>query len=147
MSPTSPMPPSLVSCNEVSAEIRSRLAEFTSAFNHGDVEAILETYAPEAVVLPPMRPAVQGTIAIRQLLESLLAMGYCNAAFELDRIECWGEVAITLGRYKVQTLVKPGTLETDRGKYVGHWRRDADGQFRITSSVWYSERWHATSQM
>ena len=44
----------------------------------------------DAVVLPPNSPAVQGIHAIRQLWESLLAVGYRNAAFELDEIEHLG---------------------------------------------------------
>lgn len=145
MSSTPALPRSFVSYDDVT-EIRNRLGEFTSAFNRGDVDVILQTYTPDAVVLPPDRPAVKGIAGIRQLWESLLATGYCNVAFELDRIECWGDVAIALGRYKVQILIKPGTFETDRGKCVCHWRRAADGQFRITSGVWYSDRWHSTGQ-
>jgi hypothetical protein len=47
-----------------------------------------------------------------------------------------GEVALAIGRYNVQVPIKPGTLEVDRGKYVGHWRRMPDGQFRVTVSMW-----------
>jgi ketosteroid isomerase-like protein len=100
------------------------------------------THAPDAVVLPPNSPAVQGIVAIRQLWESLLAAAYRNAAFELDEIEHWGEVALAIGRYKVQVPTKLGTFEVDRGKYVGHWRRMPDGHFRVTVSMWYSDRWH-----
>ncbi len=131
----------LIRNEDVRAEIRKSLTQSASAFNRGDVETILGSYAPDAVVLPPNSPAVQGIHAIRQLWESLLAAGYRNAAFELDEIEHWGEVALAIGRYNVQVPIKPGTLEVDRGKYVSHWRRMPDGQFRVTVSMWYSDRW------
>jgi len=134
-------PPSIRN-EDVRAEICRNLTQSASAFNLGDVEAILGSYAPDAVVLPPNSPAVQGIVAIRQLWESLLAAGYRNAAFELDEIEYWGDVALAIGRYKVQTSNNAGAMEEDRGKYVGHWRRMPDGQFRVTVSLWYSDRWH-----
>jgi ketosteroid isomerase-like protein len=103
------------------------------------------SYAADAVVLPPRSPAVQGLPAIRQLFESLLATGYRNAAVELHRIEHWGNVAIAIGRYKLKISTKSASSDLDRGKYVGHWRRTPDGQFRVTLSMWNSDRWHRPS--
>lgn len=145
MSQTTAARPPLIWNENVKAEIRRSLTQSASAFNRGDVDTILETYAPDAVVLPPNSPAVQGIHAIRQLWESLLAAGYRNAAFELDEIEHWGAVALAIGRYNVQVPTKPGTLDVDRGKYVGHWRRMPDSQFRVTVSMWYSDRWRHVS--
>jgi len=134
--------PAPLSLNEdIRAEIRKSLAQSASAFSRGDVETIVGSYAPDAVVLPPHSPAVQGIVAIRQLWESLLAAGYRNAEFELDEIEHWGDVALAMGRYSVQIPNKSNVIEEDRGKYVGHWRRMPDGQFRVTVSLWYSDRW------
>jgi uncharacterized protein (TIGR02246 family) len=145
MASTSAVQPPRVPDDNVKAEIRGHLTQSASAFNRGDLEAILRTYAPDAVVLPPHSPAVQGINAIRKLWESLLAVGYRNAIFELTEIEHWGDVALAIGRYEVQMPVKPGTFETDRGKYVGHWRRMPDGHFRVTVSMWYSDRWQKPS--
>ncbi len=132
---------------DVRVEIRKSLTQSASAFNRGDVETILESYAPDAVVLPPNSPAVQGIVSIRQLWESLLAAGYRNAAFELDEIEHWGDVALAIGRYKVRISNGPDAIEEDHGKYVGHWRRMPDGHFRVTVSMWYSDRWQLRSYL
>jgi ketosteroid isomerase-like protein len=142
LSSTSTTRSSILRDESIKTEIRNSLTQSASAFNRGDVETILGSYAPDAVVLPPNSPAVQGIVAIRQLWQSLLAAGYRNAAFELDEIEHWGDVALAIGRYNVQIPTKPGTFEEDRGRYVGHWRRIPDGQFRVTVSMWYSDRWH-----
>jgi uncharacterized protein (TIGR02246 family) len=138
-------PAPLFQNEDVRAEIRKNLTQSASAFNRGDVETILGSYAPDAVVLPPHSPAVNGIAAIRQLWESFLAAGYRGAEFELDEIEHWGDVALAIGRYKVQIPNKIGAMEEDRGKYVGHWRRMPDGQFRVTVSLWYSDRWQRPS--
>ena len=130
-----------IQSEDVQAMICKSMAQSTSAFNRGDVETILRSYAPDAVLLPPNSPGVQGLMAIRQLWESFLASGFCNAALEFDQIEHWGDVAIAMGRYKVQISVTPGTFEVDRGKYASYLRRMEDGQFRVTMSMWYSDRW------
>jgi len=44
---------------------------------------------------------LQGLLGIRQLFESLLAVGYCNFAVELERIEHSGDIALAVGRYSV----------------------------------------------
>jgi ketosteroid isomerase-like protein len=138
--------PLLVRDENVKEELRRSLTQSGSAFNRGDVEALLQAYAPDAVVLPPDGHAVHGIVAIRQLWASLLLDGYCNAVFELDRIEHWGNVAITIGRYKVQIPVTHNTFEVDCGKYVGHWHRMPDGQFRVTLGIWHSDRWQRLNQ-
>jgi ketosteroid isomerase-like protein len=141
MTPTSATRPLLTEDERIKAEIRFSLAQSASAFKRGDVEAILRAYAPDAVVLPPNSPAIQGIPAIRQLWKSLLAAGYRNATLQFDQIQHWGDVALVMGRYTVEISSIPGALGVDRGSYVGHWRRMADGQFRVTLSVWSSDRW------
>jgi ketosteroid isomerase-like protein len=138
--------PLLVRDENVKEEIRRSLAQSESASERGDIEALLQSYAPDAAVLPPNGHAVHGIVAIRQLWASLLLDGYCKAVFELDRIEHWGNVAITIGRYKVQIPVTSDTFEIDRGKYVSHWHRMPDGQFRVILSIWHSDGWHRLSQ-
>jgi hypothetical protein len=66
MSQASAARPPLIWNENVKAEIRRSLTQSASAFNRGDVDTILETYAPDAVVLPPNSPAVQGIDSIRQ---------------------------------------------------------------------------------
>jgi len=90
----------------------------------------------------PLVSGLQGLLGIRQLFESLLAVGYCNFAVELERIEHSGDIALAVGRYSVQIPTKSASSDIDRCKYVGHWRRMSDGQFRVTLSMWYSDRWH-----
>jgi len=89
---------------------------------------------------------VHGLPGIRQLFESLFAAGYCNSAVELERIEHSGDIALAVGRYSLQIPTKSASSGVDRGKYVGHWRRMSDGQFRVILSMWYSDRWRRPSE-
>jgi len=142
MSSGSPQRPPAIESEDVKEKLRRMMTQSVSAFNQGDLETILGAYAPDSVVLPPRSPAVQGLPDVRRLFESLLAAGYHSFAVELDRIEHWGNVALAIGRYSVQILTKSASSDVDRGNYVGHWRRMPDGHFRLTLSMWNSDRWH-----
>src|SRR5438309_9288528 len=141
MSSTSTTRPLLIQDENIKAEIRASMAQSAGAFARGDIEGILRAYSPDAIVLPPNSPAIQGIPAIRQLWKSLLVAGYRNATLQFDQIQHWGDVALVTGRYTVEISSIPGTLAVDRGSYVGHWRRMADGQFRVTLSLGSSDRW------
>ena len=145
MTATSATRPPLTDDESIKEEIRISLAESASAFKRGDIEGILRAYAPDAVVLPPNSPAIRGIPAIRQLWTTLLTAGYRNATLEFDRIQNWGDVAVVMGRYTVEISSIPCAQAVDHGSYVGHWRRMEDGQFRITLSVWSSDRWRHTT--
>ena len=108
-SPSAERPP--IQNEDVKAKIRRSMTQFASAFDQGDVETILGSYAADAVVLPPRSPAVQGLLGIRQLFESLLAAGYCNSSVELERIEHSGAIALAVGRYacKFPPSLRPPT--------------------------------------
>ena len=54
--------PPLLQNEDVRAEIRKSLTHSVTAFNRGDVETILGSYASDAVVLPPNSPAVPGSL-------------------------------------------------------------------------------------
>jgi hypothetical protein len=63
------------------------------------------------------------------------------------RIRCahQGPHLNTIGRYKMRIPAATDTFATDRGKYVSHWHRMADGQFRVILSTWHSDSWHRLS--
>ena len=113
-SPSAERPPPVQNEN-VKAKIRTNMTQFAIAFNRGDLETVLGSYAADAVVLPPRSPDVQGLPDIRQLFESLLAEGYCDSAVEVERIEHSGDIALAVGRYSVQISTKSASSDIDRG--------------------------------
>jgi hypothetical protein len=100
----------------------------------GDVETILGSYAPDAVVLPPNSPAVQGLVAIRQFWEALLAAGYRNAGFELDEIDPRGRSRQVRGSLAPESSV--ARWKASRGLYLDpSWTQFAYRRSSITDSA------------
>jgi hypothetical protein len=81
-----------------------------------------------------LQPALE-TYALASFWESLPAAGYRHAAFELDGIEHWEDVALATGRHNVQISTRHGTFEVNRGSYLGHWRHIRDGKIRVALSI------------
>ena len=108
-------------------EIHALLA---AAFNSGDIEAFLELYEPEALLLVPPdgRPA-RGEAAIRAAVEPVFA---ARPAFEsrvVASLEA-GDLALTHARWS-STVGSDGEAveESGRGTIVS--RRQRDGSWRI----------------
>ncbi|MHB8411948.1 MAG: YybH family protein [Candidatus Acidiferrales bacterium] len=122
---------------EIEGQIRRLRELWAEAFNARDLDASLIFYADDAVVLPPNGIAVRGIAAIRDLLKSIFETGYSQGRFEQSHIEYSGNMAVEVGVYTVQTD-RAGSLHQNDGRYMATWRRQQNGEFRITVNVWSS---------
>ena len=120
---------------EVGEQIKRLRELWAEAFNARDLESSLLFYADDAVVLPSNGIAVRGAEAIRDLLKSMFDAGHSNGKFEESQVEYSGNMAVEIGAYTVQTHGDGGT-RLDTGRYMATWRRQEDGEFRITVNVW-----------
>ena len=120
---------------EIDEQIKRLRELWAEAFNARDLETSLLFYADDAVVLPPNGIAVRGVEAIRDLLKSMFDAGHSEGKFEQSQIEYSGNMAVEVGAYTVQTHGDGGTRQ-DTGRYMATWRRQENGEFRITVNVW-----------
>jgi ketosteroid isomerase-like protein len=87
-------------------------------------------------------PALVGHAAIRQFWSQAFNAG--KWAFELrtQMIEVQGTLAVERGTYEVRFTASPGAPMpsfNDRGNYLVHWRREADGEWRVATDAPVSE--------
>jgi len=122
---------------ETEAQIKRLRELWAEAFNARDLDASLIFYADDAIVLPPNGITARGVAAIRDLLKSIFEAGYLQGRFEQSHIEYSGNMAVEVGVYTVQTH-RAGTLHENQGRYMATWRRQQNGEFRITVNVWSS---------
>ncbi len=121
--------------NAISEQIKRLRKLWAEAFNARDLESSLLFYADDAVVLPSNGIAVRGAEAIRDLLKSMFDAGHSQGRFEQSQIEYAGNMAVEVGDYKV-VIHADGGARQDTGRYMATWRRQQDGEFRITVNVW-----------
>lgn len=104
----------------------------------GNLEAVMEFWADDAVMLPPDAPILRGKEAIR---------GYVEAAMETPGFEIsWepisahisdaGDMAYMIERNVTEFDGPDGNRVTIHGKVVTVWRRDGDGRWRNVVDMW-----------
>ncbi|HEV2489093.1 MAG TPA: DUF4440 domain-containing protein [Candidatus Acidoferrales bacterium] len=124
---------------EILKDVVQRLtALFVDAFNKQNMETILSFYAEDAVMLGPGLPGVKGKPAIRELLKSMFSMGYGSVILGRSSMAHLGDLAVDIGYYTANMAgrEREGGRREEHGKYVTAWRRQPNGEFLITVTVW-----------
>ncbi|HJR54854.1 MAG TPA: DUF4440 domain-containing protein [Gemmatimonadota bacterium] len=119
------------------AEIDSLGREWEEAANRAEVERLVEIYAPDAVILPPGGPVIQGSETIRELFRQEFERFDTRLAFTTQAIEIEGDMAYRRGRYvwRGTPRLSGQTVET-ANKFLEIWRRQPDGSWRIAVDMW-----------
>jgi len=112
------------------AEVTRLNEEMMAAFQRGDRAAVARFYADDARIVGPRRQVVQG----REAIDRYWASVGSPAQWRLEVVEVGGSAneAYQLG---VSTLTSPrrdGTPDTYTCDFVVIWKRQPDGQLRIT---------------
>ena len=119
------------------AEIDSLGRQWEEAANRGQVEGIMEIYAPDAVILPPGGPVIEGSETIRELFRQEFERFDTKLAFTTQEIDVEGDMAFRRGRYvwRGTPRLSGPTVETTN-KFLEVWRRQADGAGWIAVEMW-----------
>jgi uncharacterized protein (TIGR02246 family) len=119
------------------AEIDSLGREWEAAANRAEVDRLVAIYAPDAVILPPGGPVIEGSETIRELFRQEFERFDTKLAFTTQAIEVDGDMAYRRGRYvwRGTPRLSGQTVETTN-KFLEVWRRQPDGSWRIAVDMW-----------
>jgi uncharacterized protein (TIGR02246 family) len=119
------------------AEIDSLGRQWEESANTAQVERLVEIYAPDAVILPPGGPVIEGSETIRELFRQEFERFDTKLAFTTQEIEVEGDMAYRRGRYvwRGTPRLSGQTIETTN-KFLEVWRRQPDGSWRIAVDMW-----------
>lgn len=126
----------MISPDQVRRCIESQNGKAIRAYATGDVDALASIVAEDAWQMPPNLPAVVGRSAIRDFWRVAFGRGRWDFSFETQSVSVSGSMAVERGRYALRFTAGPGAPPgmrsfEDRGKYVVHWRKESDEQWRI----------------
>jgi uncharacterized protein (TIGR02246 family) len=124
--------------DQVESHISQIGQQWARHWNAGNLEKLIEAYAPDAVYMPPHHAAVHGREAIHEYLRGPMAHGVGELTYEVTFIKHSGDLAYDVGRYTM-SVPRDGGKRQDRGKYLTVWRRQPDGDWKIVADTWSSD--------
>ena len=130
--------------DRVRGAIERQNAAAVRAYAAGDVDALASLVAEDAWQMPPNAPALVGREAIRAYWRQALTWGKWDFNLQVQKVDVSGPLAIERGKYVLKFTAGPGAPPglpsfEDRGNYLVHWRREADGQWRAVADAPVSE--------
>ena len=124
------------------AAIRGTDSAFAAAANAGDATATAATYLPDAHLLPPNAPPVEGREAIERFWKGFYDAYRVAISIGTDEIEGRGDLAYARGHFTLDGTPKtkgPPPVH-DEGKFVEVLRRQSDGSWRYAVDIYNSNK-------
>lgn len=106
-----------------------------------DINKFLSYYAADASVYPQGMPIATGSEAIRDALTKMSSMpGFALqwTATKAD-VSASGDLGYTTGTYQMTMNDAAGKPMTEKGKYVTVWKKQADGQWKVTNDIFNAD--------
>lgn len=123
--------------------IRDEVQAFNESFcklvANQDVDGLVEFYRPDARLLPPGVPALQGPDAIRGFFEMMLEAGVKELELDSAFAEESGGLVIDTGAYRLTVVPPGGDPVVDIGKYLVVLKRGVDGALRLAYDTFNSD--------
>ncbi|HQR11663.1 MAG TPA: DUF4440 domain-containing protein [Casimicrobiaceae bacterium] len=133
------MPAMAIAADDAAATIRAGTAAWVKAFNAGNVDGVVATYAEDAVVMPPGSPMLRGHAAIKPVLAREIAGAQAGGVTfvmgNVNDVAVFGDTAWHSGTFSVTN--KSGAV-VDTGKYMEIWSKKG-GKWHISRDIWNSD--------
>lgn len=112
--------------------------DWAQAAQEQDTERLLSFWTEDAIVMPPDQPAVIGKPAIREYVAAAGAIPGFTISWEPERatISESGDMGYLIEHNRVTMNDAAGAPQTQYGKVVTVWRKDADGAWKCVVDVW-----------
>jgi uncharacterized protein (TIGR02246 family) len=128
--------------SEPAQQILAAEAAEQAAWDAGDIEAIMNAYADDAVVMPG-GAVIPDRKSLRELFVAFLGDPGFTLTFRSDPplVAASGEIGVTVGTYAV-SFTHPESREVVRhtGRHLMTWRHEADGQWRVIRQMTVHDR-------
>jgi uncharacterized protein (TIGR02246 family) len=106
------------------------VAQLDDAFNRGDIEAVLDFYEDEAVMVTQPGRIAKGKAELRRAFEVILGSGGSAKQEKTHVIEA-GDVALFLSRWTLSAQAPDGTRIRNQFFATSVFRKGADGRWRL----------------
>jgi uncharacterized protein (TIGR02246 family) len=109
-----------------------------AAANARDIERWLSFVVPDAKMMPPGAPPVEGKDAIRKLVSEMMRAPEFVVAHHVRSVEVsrGGDLAYILYSYELTTQGPSRQTVTGKGKDLSIYRKESDGSWKLVIDIW-----------
>ncbi len=124
------------------AAIGALSAEWSKGMAGKDVAKCVSFYAEDASMFPDRAPIATGKEAIHAVWAALLTTPGFAGSFKTTKVEVAksSDVAYETGTFELTTNDKKGKPQTEKGKYVVVWKRQADGNWKAVADIYNADQ-------
>jgi uncharacterized protein (TIGR02246 family) len=108
---------------------------FADAFNRGDIAAVANMYAEDAIAFPPDSDMVKGRAAIEALWKSFRETGAKSVEFEIVVVTSSGNLAAETGIATLHVQPAGAGEATIKVKYVVVWKKKG-ATWQLFRDIW-----------
>jgi len=120
--------------------IRTWIDNYTEAIKTADIERILSYESDDICMYPPNQPSFSGKENLRKWFIAYYNYFSPIETFSFVDFKVFGDFAYIIGRYNVQGIIKQtGEEYRDNGKFTNFFKRQSDGNWICTQSMWNSD--------
>ena len=120
--------------------IRTWVENYTEAINSSDIERILSYHSDEICYYPSNQPFFSGKENLRNWFISYFNYFSPRESFSFLDFNVYGDFAYVIGKYSLQGKIKQtGEEFRDNGKFTNLFKRQPDGNWICTESMWNSD--------
>lgn len=110
----------------------------------GDIDSLVSIFSEQGWQMPPNNPALVGRAAIHGFWSQAVQWGQWEFNLQTQTVDVSGDIAVERGKYVLKfaagNIAPPGMQSfEDRGNYLVHWCKEADGAWRILADAPVSE--------
>lgn len=116
--------------------IKGALNQWLEGLDSGNLEQMIATCDPDAVLCNQNQPTTVGVQAVRDKYEPRIKASTFVSGFDLQHIKVYGDFALAVGRFSVEATDKAsGKSGGGQGRLVLGYRRHPDGSWKMLLDV------------
>jgi ketosteroid isomerase-like protein len=120
--------------------IRTWVENYIEAINSADIERILFYESDDICYYPANQPFFSGKENLRKWFISYFNYFSPTESFSFLDFKVYGDFAYVIGKYSLQGNIKQtGEEFRDNGKFTNFFKRQSDGSWICTQSLWNSD--------
>jgi uncharacterized protein (TIGR02246 family) len=120
-------------------DVQHTIDTMTAAFANGDIDGIMRTYEPGAVVVGEPGKPISGDAALRAMFAGFIALDPKFTFYDHEVIRA-GDIALHLNTWKLTGRAPDGTAVEQGGLSVVVLRRQSDGTWRMVIDDPFGDR-------